>query len=348
MTAVFVKASARLRRLAQANLPAKHGVEAAQFFSCAAFLLHMEYRYLFGPVPSRRFGRSLGIDLVPFKTCSFDCAFCEVARTTVLTTERSEYVPTEAVISEFQQWVAAGGEADVITLAGSGEPTLHSEVGTIIDAIREACDIPIVILTNSSLMHLDAVREAAAKADIVKGSLSAWDEDSFVRMNQPAAGVTLYSIVSGLRQFRTRFRGKLWIEVFLMKDVNDRPEDVAKIATLVESLSPDAVQLNTVVRPPADDSAEAVSLNDLKNLSPLFNPPAEIIARFSSTGASLAESTVTPEHILAMVTRRPCTLDDIAGAFSVTAEYSELLVDGLLSEGSLRPVERPDGTYFAI
>jgi wyosine [tRNA(Phe)-imidazoG37] synthetase (radical SAM superfamily) len=308
----------------------------------------MEYRYLFGPVPSRRFGRSLGIDLVPFKTCSFDCAFCEVARTTVLTAERSEYVPTEAVITEFQQWITAGGEADVITLAGSGEPTLHSGFGTIIDAIREVCGIPIVILTNSSLMHLDVVQEAAAKADIVKGSLSAWDEDSFVRMNQPADGVTLNSVVSGLQQFRSRFRGKLWIEVFLMKGVNDRPEDVAKIAAIAETLSPDAVQLNTVVRPPADDSAEAVSLNDLQNLAPLFNPPAEIIARFSATGASSAELAVTPEHILAMVTRRPCTLEDIAGAFDVTAEYSELLVNSLLSEGALRPVERPDGTYFAV
>jgi wyosine [tRNA(Phe)-imidazoG37] synthetase (radical SAM superfamily) len=306
----------------------------------------MSYHYLFGPVPSRRVGRSLGIDLVPFKTCSYDCAFCEVARTTALTAERLEYVPTEAVISEFRHWLASGGEVDVVTLAGSGEPTLHSEFGVIIDAIRAACDIPIVLLTNSSLMHLDAVQEAAAKADIVKGSLSAWDADSFARVNRPADGVTLDHVVAGLRQFRARFSGKLWIEVFLMRGVNDCPDDIAKIAALVETLSPDAVQLNTVIRPPADDAAEAVSLDDLQNLSPLFNPPAEIIARFSSTASGGGESTVTPAHVLALVTRRPCTLDDIAGAFNVTLPVAEAMVDALLAEGAIRPVERPDGVYY--
>jgi wyosine [tRNA(Phe)-imidazoG37] synthetase (radical SAM superfamily) len=306
----------------------------------------MSYHYLFGPVPSRRFGRSLGIDLVPFKTCSYDCAFCEVARTTALTAERLEYVPTEAVISEFHDWLATGGEVDVVTLAGSGEPTLHSGFGVIIDAIRDACDIPIVLLTNSSLMHLDAVQEAAAKADIVKGSLSAWDADSFARVNRPAAGVTLDHVVSGLRQFRARFNGKLWIEVFLMRGVNDCPDDIAKIAALVETLSPDAVQLNTVIRPPADDAAEAVSLHDLQNLSPLFNPPAEIIARFSSTASGGGESTVTPAHVLALVTRRPCTVDDIAGAFSITTESATSLVRSLLTAKQVCPVERPDGTYY--
>jgi wyosine [tRNA(Phe)-imidazoG37] synthetase (radical SAM superfamily) len=307
----------------------------------------MQYRYLFGPVPSRRFGRSLGIDLVPFKTCSFDCAFCEVARTTALTVERSAYVPTDSVIAEFQHWLADGGEADVITLAGSGEPTLNSDFGLIIDAIREACNTPVVILTNSSLMHLDAVQEAAAKADIVKGSLSAWDEDSFVRMNQPAAGLSLGSMIAGLQQFRQRFNGKLWIEVFLMKGVNDRPEDVAKIASIVERLSPDAVQLNTVVRPPADDGAEAVSRSALQALAPLFNPPAEIIARFSAPDSDASDSTVTSEHIRAMVSRRPCTLDDISGAFAITTEFAAKRVDALLAEGIIHPVERSDGTYYA-
>jgi wyosine [tRNA(Phe)-imidazoG37] synthetase (radical SAM superfamily) len=307
----------------------------------------MKYDYLFGPVPSRRFGRSLGIDLVPAKTCSFDCPFCEVGRTTCSTCERAEYVPTEAVIAEFQRWLTDGGSADVITLCGSGEPTLHSRFGEIIDAIRSCCDTPIVLLTNSSLMHLSDVRDAAAKADIVKVSLSAWDAASFQQVNLPAAGVVFDSIVSGLQAFRRCFSGKLWVEVFLMKGVNDNPADVARISALVETIAPDAVQLNTVVRPPADASAGPLSREDLECLSPLFTPPAEIIARFKASAPSPAGPRVTAAHVLAMLTRRPCTLEDIAGAFGLEIAAVESLIKSLLADKSVHPVERSDGTYYA-
>ena len=307
----------------------------------------MHYHYLFGPVPSRRFGRSLGVDLVPAKTCSFDCPFCEVGPTTVDTLERAEYVPTDAVIDEIRRWLAVGGAADVITLAGSGEPTLHVGLGKIIDAIHASCDIPVVLLSNSSLMHLAAVREAAAKADIVKGSLSAWDDLSFHRVNRPTAGLALDSIVAGLREFRKGFTGQLWIEVFLLRGMNDAPEDVAKIAALVESIAPDVVQLNTVVRPPAYGSAEALPRDELERLATLFTPPAEIIARFESAASTPSPPDVTAAQIRAMLVRRPCTLDDIAGACDIKVEAATRLVEALVADGTIHPVERDDGTYYA-
>jgi wyosine [tRNA(Phe)-imidazoG37] synthetase (radical SAM superfamily) len=301
--------------------------------------LIMDYHYLFGPVPSRRFGRSLGVDLVPAKTCSFDCPFCEVGPTTVDTLERAEYVPTDAVIDEIRRWLAAGGAADVITM--------HVGLGEIIDAIHASCDIPVVLLSNSSLMHLGAVREAAAKADIVKGSLSAWDELSFHRVNRPAAGLALDAIVAGLREFRKGFTGQLWIEVFLLRGVNDAPEDVAKIAALVESIAPDVVQLNTVVRPPAYGSAEALTRDELAHLAPLFTPPAEIIARFESAPSAPSRPDVSVDQIRAMLVRRPCTLDDIAGACDIKVETATRLVEALVADGAIHPVERDDGTYYA-
>lgn len=307
----------------------------------------MNYQYLFGPVPSRRFGRSLGVDLAPSKTCSFDCPFCEVGRTTLDTLDRAEYVPTEAVIGEIRHWLAAGGTADVITMCGSGEPTLHVGLGDIIDAVHAACEIPVVLLSNSSLMPLPEVREAAAKANIVKGSLSAWDQDSFRRVNRPVAGLELDAVVRGLREFRAAFSGQLWVEVFLLRGINDAPEDVAKIAALVKSIGPDVVQLNTVVRPPAYESAEAITRAELQQLAPLFDPPAEIIARFEADSAAASAPATTAGQVAAMLARRPCTLDDIAGACDIHADVAMSLVEELIASGNIHSVDRDDGTYYA-
>ncbi len=307
----------------------------------------MEYRYLFGPVPSRRFGRSLGLDLVTAKTCSFDCPFCEVGSTTLSTCERLEYVPTADVIGEFNHWLDNGGAADVITLAGSGEPTLHSRFGDIIDAIKDRCDITVVLLTNSTLLHLPEVRVAAAKANIVKGSLSAWDTESFRLINRPAEGLKLDQVVDSLRQFRQEFSGKLWLEVFILKSVNDKPADIAKIAALAESIAPDVVQLNTVVRPPAESSAQPISHDDLLRLAPLFSPPAEIIARFEAGASTNKASTVTAQHVLAMLMRRPCSAEDISGAFSISTETVAQLVEELLDTESIHAIERSDARYYA-
>jgi len=236
------------------------------------------YRYLFGPVHSRRLGRSLGIDLLDRRRCSFDCVFCEVGATELLTLERREYVPTAAVIAEFQEWLATGGTADVVTLSGSGEPTLHSGFGDVIDAVHAACHLPVALLTNSTLLWNTEVRAAAARADIVKVSLSAWDDESLAALNHPAAGLTFARLIEGLRTFRECYSGALWVETLLVRGVNDKPEQVSRIAALVASLHPDKVQLNTVVRPPADHHACAVDAKTLSHLSRLFEPPAEIIA----------------------------------------------------------------------
>ena len=143
-----------------------------------------KYRYLFGPVPSRRFGRSLGIDLTPHKTCSLDCVFCQLGRTPKKTLERKVYVSTTDVIDEIDVWMQTDGNADYLTLSGSGEPTLHAEFGRILAHLRNQ-PIPSVLLTNGTLLNLPEVRDAAALAGVVKVSLSAWDQKSFEWVNRP-------------------------------------------------------------------------------------------------------------------------------------------------------------------
>ena len=183
-----------------------------------------KYKYLFGPVPSRRLGRSLGIDVTPFKTCSFDCIFCQCGCTTTHAAERGEFVPFDEVCAELEKWLAEDGAADYITFAGSGEPTLYSRLGELIDFIKARTDIPLIVLSNGTLLHQPEVREETAKADIVKVSLSAWDDESFQTINRPAPGLLFETMKTGEQNFRNQFAGELWLEVFLMQGVNAEPE----------------------------------------------------------------------------------------------------------------------------
>ncbi|MFW6152479.1 MAG: radical SAM protein, partial [Verrucomicrobiota bacterium] len=242
----------------------------------------MKYKHLFGPVPSRRFGRSLGIDLTPYKTCSFDCIFCQLGRTTNKTVKREEYVPTSEIIEELDDWLKNDGAADYITLSGSGEPTLHSEFGKILEYIRAVTTIPAVLLTNASLLHLPEVRRAAASANVVKASLSAWDQLSFEHINRPDRSIKLKNIVEGLWSLRSEFNGEIWIEVFLVWGTNTVAADISRIAELVKAVEPNHVQLNTAVRPPSEEYAFAVPPKDMEKISELFDPPDEIIPEFSA------------------------------------------------------------------
>lgn len=265
------------------------------------------YRYLFGPVHSRRLGLSLGVDLLDRRRCSFDCIFCEVGATELLTLERGEYVPTTAVIAELQDWLAAGGKADVVTLAGSGEPTLHSGFGEVIDAVHDACNLPVALLTNSTLLWDPEVRRAAARADIVKVSLSAWDDQSLAALNRPAAGLTFARLRDGLQAFRAMYTGSLWVETLLVRGVNDQPGQVSRIAALVAGLRPEKVQLNTVVRPPAMGNAAAVEGAALQRLAALFTPSAEVIAPHGTDPDGQCRQAAHVAELARLVNRREPT-----------------------------------------
>jgi len=303
-----------------------------------------KYKHLFGPVPSRRFGRSLGIDLTPHKTCSFDCIFCQLGRTTRKTVTRKEYVSTSEVIEELDDWLKTNGTADYITLSGSGEPTLHSRFGEVLEFIRSVTTIPAVLLTNASMLHLPEVRSAAASANVVKASLSAWNQFSFEHINRPQKSLTLKNVIEGLWSFRNNFKGELWLEVFLVWGTNTVSADISKIVDLVKVISPDRVQLNTAVRPPSEEYAFAASKKDMEKLAQLFDPPAEVIPEFSTdvskpTGASESD-------ILAMLERRPCTMEQVAQVFSMHRNEVSKYIGKLMREGRIRKQSQDNDTYY--
>jgi len=286
----------------------------------------------------------LGVDLTPRKTCTFDCVFCQLGRTTHKTVQRQAYVPTAAVIAELTQWLHAGGTADYITLAGSGEPTLHADFGAIIQFLRAATTIPVALLTNGSLLGDPAVRAAAAQANVVKASLSAWDQPSFASINRPHAALTCAAVVEGLRQFRTAFSGTLWLEVFIVWGMNSIPMDVQAIARLAQTVHPDLVQLNTAVRPPAEEFVQALPRARLEELAVLFDPPAGVIAEFSTT--STAAMHANENTMLALLTRRPCTADHLAAVFGMHRNEVAKYLGKLLRTRRIRAEHTAKQLYY--
>jgi len=293
-----------------------------------------KYHYLFGPVPSRRFGRSLGVDLTPRKTCTLDCVFCQLGRTTDKTMTRKEYVPVDAVLAELDVWIKENGKADYLTLSGSGEPTLHSGFGEVLQFIRSHSSISAVLLTNGTLLHLPEVQEAACHAHIVKVSLSAWDHASFGWVNRPHPELSFDRVIEGQKAFRARFKGQLWLEVFLVAGMNSLPSDVTKIAALAKDIRPDRIHLNTAVRPPSEDFATPVSRERLESLTPLFCPKAEVIAEFEAK--ERVEMRAAQEEIYSMLQRRPCTAQEIAETFSMHPNEVSKYLGKLLKDKRIR------------
>lgn len=305
-------------------------------------------------MPSRRFGLSLGVDLVPHKTCSLDCVFCEVGPTTYQTRARKEYVPTSAVLKELASWFALKLPADFITVTGAGEPTLHTRFGEVLAAIRAHGKIRAALLTNSTLLYLPEVREAAAKADVVKATLSAWDQASFRAITQAPPEVKFEQLLDGLQRFRPIFQGELWLEVFMVPGVNTEQSQVKAIAALASTIRPDRIQLNTAVRPTAQPGVRALSEAQLEALAGYFSPRAEVIARFAP-GAGPGPG-ANKAAVLAMLQRRPCTAADVAQAFfaiggsassgKLGREKAKALIQELIAEGRIRAEERQGETYY--
>jgi len=304
-----------------------------------------DYKYLFGPVPSRRFGRSLGVDLTPYKTCCLDCVFCQLGRTTEKTVTRREYVPTEAILAELKEWLKRDGRADYITLSGSGEPTLHSCFGKVLDFIRKSSTIPPVLLTIGTMLHLPEVRDAAALANVVKVSLSAWDQASFSWVNRPHPQLRFDRLIEGQKAFRAQFKGHLWMEVFLIEGINSIPADVRKIAAIAEKIGPDRIQLNTAVRPPAEDFATALSRERLEALTQLFHPTAEIIAEFRAKHADHIQA--NQETIFSMLQRRPCTADQIADIFGMHLNEVSKYLGNLMRIDQIGAERKNNTLYYA-
>ncbi len=300
-------------------------------------------RHVFGPVPSRRLGRSLGVDLVPFKTCSYDCIYCQLGPTTCRTIERKNWVPLDRVIADVESRLSS--QPDYITLSGSGEPTLFAHVGELITRIKAVTDIPVAVLTNGSLLWLEDVRRQLLRADLVIPSLDAADEMMFRIVNRPHEQISFERMLDGLVAFRQEFPGQYWLEIMVVGGLTDTPTEIAKLAACVDRIQPDRVQLNTVTRPPAERHTVGVSRERLTELSSLFRPPAEVIADFRGVHQK-SEFIVEREEVLAMLQRRPCSIEDIGQGLGMHRNEVVKHLEELRAMGQIESSIRGDKHYF--
>ncbi len=303
------------------------------------------YCHLYGPVPSRRLGRSLGIDLVPYKTCTYDCVYCQLGRTTNKTLDIREYISVDEVLEELKAKLAEDDRPDYITLAGSGEPTLNSGVGRLIEGIKAMTRIPVAVITNGSLLWDSRVSEPLSMADLVVPSLDAGDGDMFQRINRPHGGIDFARMAEGLVEFRKIFRGLIWLEVMVLEDVNDQVGQMEKIARYCDRIMPDRVHLNTAIRPPAEPMARPVLMERLQELARLYRQPVDVVCQPRANEGQDRGQTVGTVEILALIARRPCTVEDVAAGLGIHRLSALKELEALAKAGRAKKVETK-GRWF--
>ena len=305
------------------------------------------WKYLFGPVPSRRLGASLGVDIVPLKTCNQNCVYCQLGLHGQATLERRAYVPIAEVLDELRAWLAEGGSADYITISGSGEPTLHSGLDELVSGIRPITNIKVAIITNGTLLQDPEVRRACCRADVVMPSLDAGDAETFRLVNRPHPNLDFDSFVRGLIDFRNAYQGPYWLEVFLIEGLNTSPEQLGKIRAIIDRIRPDKIQVNTAVRPTAEPQVQRVEPARLAELARQLGPQAEVIADFDRAGH---RSCSTPDAgaVIEILRRRPCSVADLSATMGYSTDLLKPILDQLLTQHIVRLEIRGDTSYYKI
>ncbi len=300
--------------------------------------------YLFGPVPSRRLGRSLGVDLIPRKTCPYDCIYCEVGPTTRKTLRRRDY-HTEAIIRELTEYLRGPKAAlDYLTLAGSGEPTLNLGLARIIQATKGLTETPVAVLTNGALLHLPEVRRDLAAADVILPSLDAATEKTWRRINRPLPEQSLAQLLEGLVALRREYQGQIWLEIMILKGLNDTEKELSALKRTIKPLALDKVQLNTAVRPGVKASARPLDPEEMQAVADFFGEGAEVIA--SSPRPANAETAVSDARFIEMLARRPMTAADVAEVLGLPLDLVQKRLKHLCKTGAISYSRYQDQGFY--
>lgn len=271
-------------------------------------------KYVFGPVNSRRLGVSLGVDIIPFKLCSFNCVYCECGATTHLTNEVKEYVPVEDVITEIDTALSASPVLDVITFSGSGEPTLNSGIGKIISHIKGCYpQYRVVVLTNSTTIFRPDVRRSLLQADMIFPSLDAASAEVFERIMRPAPGVKVEDIIEGLVSLRSEYRGRICLEIFIIEGINDSADELSLLKSAAERISPDEIHLNSLDRPGTEKWVRPVPQERMLEIKKFFEPlPVKIIAKAAVPVSVSCYNSTLEQRLYELLTDIPITAGDAA------------------------------------
>jgi wyosine [tRNA(Phe)-imidazoG37] synthetase (radical SAM superfamily) len=274
-------------------------------------------KYVFGPVPSRRLGQSLGIDTIPLKTCNWNCVYCQLGRTQPLNNERKEHFPSEEIVAEVRQALDAHqpGEIDWVTFVGSGEPLLHERMGWLVRQVKGMTELPVAVITNGSLLYLAEVRQELAAADAVLPSLDAGTAELYRKINRPHPEITFERLVEGMVAFRSEFQGKLWVEVMLVRQLNDTPQALIDIGRVMQRIKPDAIHIGLPDRPPAESWVQPSSEERLMLAMAILGNVAEVVHPAEGT-FDLSGYDNPVDAILSIITRHPMREDQLERALS--------------------------------
>lgn len=308
------------------------------------------YRYLFGPVPSRRLGMSLGVDLVPRKVCSLDCVYCEVGQTTKLTLERQEYISYTKITQELSHYFENNPDPDYITFSGSGEPTLNSRIGDVIQFIKcNKPEIPVAVLTNGTLLYDPQVRAELNGADLVLPSLDAATTEVFNKLNCPSTELTLERYLQGLISFCQEFSGRIWLEVFILPGYNDDEAELKALREIILQLDPDSVQLNTLDRPGTVSNLRGATKAELRRAQDILDiENVQIIAAAAQRKNIQAYRRDTETAILETISRRPCTLVDLTQILGLHGNEINKYLDVLEADNKVKAVHQERGIFYQL
>ena len=308
------------------------------------------YRYLFGPVPSRRLGASLGIDLVPHKVCSLNCIYCECGCTTNLTLKRKEYVPYDDVIKELDNYFSNNPNPDYITFSGSGEPTLNSRIGDILRFIKsKKPDVPVAVLTNGTLLYQKQVRTELLDADLVLPSLDAASELSFQKINRPFHDLNIQKYIQGIQDFRNDYKHEIWLEVFIIPGYNNNDIDLKLLKQAFNKINPDIIQLNTLDRPGTVTNIRAATMAELQQIVDYWGlDNVEIIAPAFKRKDIKSYREDIEAAILETIYRRPCTLNDLVKILGSHVNEINKYLDILEADDKIKSTRQKRGLFYQI
>lgn len=307
-------------------------------------------KYVYGPVPSRRLGRSLGVDPIPSKTCDYQCIYCQLGKTTNLTNERKDFYPKEEIYNELEESVNLNiGKFDYVTFVGSGEPTLYKSLGKLILKAKELSKKPICVITNGSLLYKDDVKKDLIYSDVVLPTLDAGDEKLFIKINRPHPSIKYEKVIQGYIDFQKEYSGKFWIEIMIMKGINDSKEELLKIKQKLDLIQPDRIDVNVPIRPPTESWVEIPDQDVIPILNDVFGDYNNI--NFPEQGDFTTFGSNFEMELKALLERHPMRQEQIIETFTSNKFNEQELIhklNDLLSQNKIRKVVYNNQTFWKL
>ena len=310
----------------------------------------MKYEYLFGPVPSRRLGISLGVDLVPYKVCTFGCIYCECGPTTNFTHQRKPYIAGDKIIKELKIFLNNKPKLDYITFSGGGEPTLNSDIKKVLDFLKEEYPAyKVALLTNGSLLSNKNVRNDIKKCDVILPSLDAVSEETYKMINRPCCGIKVSDIIKGIKKIKQKSAAEIWLEVFIVPDINDNEKELKLLKDTIMDIEPDKVQLNTLDRPATESYINTASMKKMYEIKDFFKPvKVEIVKNIRHKEGFGEYSKDIDNKILSILKRRPCTAEDLSQSFDIRTDILIKYLHELKKSDRIISEKKRRGVFYRI